>query len=466
MLKNNKNIWVFLPDGVGLRNFAFGSFQKIADNKEMSLTYWNNTKFPLKEKLGLHEISIKNAKNHAISDLYKRAKTEIELTLSYRQSKNKAYLSYRFPLRYKGIKDSIKNIIVLFLKSTHTSQKGLSRIRKNIVRFERKTPYYKQSLKQLEQCRPDVIFCTNQRPILAVSPIIAAQDLGIPTVSFIFSWDNIPKGTLVLETDYYVVWSSFMKEELLKYYPHIKKEAIIITGTPQFEGHYDTSLIVEKAIFFKNHNLDLNKKYICFSGDDVTTSPFDQYYLEDLARMVNELNNNGFQLGIIYRKCPVDFTNRHLEIVNKYREIITCIDPLWTNLGNGWDAVMPLKEDAQLLSNTLRYSELVVNVGSSMVFDAVCHETPCAYINYNTEKGTISEWNIEKIYEFIHFKSMPSAKAVSWVNCMEDFKKIIAKALDNELSLEETKKWYDKICLPPQKNASEHIIDAIHKIIH
>jgi hypothetical protein len=36
--------------------------------------------------------------------------------------------------------------------------------------------------------------------------LLAAQQLGIPTATFIFSWDNLPKATMVVETDYYV-WS-------------------------------------------------------------------------------------------------------------------------------------------------------------------------------------------------------------------------------------------------------------------
>jgi hypothetical protein len=33
--------------------------------------------------------------------------------------------------------------------------------------------------------------------------LLAAQQLGIPTATFIFSWDNLPKATMVVETDYY-----------------------------------------------------------------------------------------------------------------------------------------------------------------------------------------------------------------------------------------------------------------------
>jgi hypothetical protein len=35
--------------------------------------------------------------------------------------------------------------------------------------------------------------------------LLAAQQLGIPTATFIFSWDNLPKATMVVETDYYFV---------------------------------------------------------------------------------------------------------------------------------------------------------------------------------------------------------------------------------------------------------------------
>jgi hypothetical protein len=40
---------------------------------------------------------------------------------------------------------------------------------------------------------------------------------------------------MVVETDYYFVWSSHMKQELLYYYPYINDDQIIITGTPHLK---------------------------------------------------------------------------------------------------------------------------------------------------------------------------------------------------------------------------------------
>ena len=54
------------------------------------------------------------------------------------------------------------------------------------------------------------------------------------------------------------------------------------------------------CIYFKN-NLDVNKKYICFSGDDETTSPLDQFYLEDLANAIIRSTATGLVLGGTYQ---------------------------------------------------------------------------------------------------------------------------------------------------------------------
>ena len=186
--------------------------------------------------------------------------------------------------------------------------------------------------------------------------------------------------------------------------------------------------------------------------------------MEDIAKIVRDKNKNyDSKLGIIYRKCPVDFTGRHLSVVEEYKDVIVCIDPLWENHGNSWDTVMPLFEDNQLLANTIRYSELIINVGSSMIFDAICHNKPCAYINYNSEKGDATKWNIEKIYKFIHFKSMPSKDPVLWVNTKEDYSIVIDEVLKGDFKLEQAKKWFSKINNFP-KDSSEVLIDTIINI--
>jgi len=461
----NPKIFILLPDGIGLRNFAFTNFHQLGIENGFEITFWNATPFDL-TKLGFNEIKIVNPKIHPLTDLLKNAQIQIELNQNIKKSKDKVYNSYRFPFSYKGVKATLKTFTVKWLIFWNNSESGLNRIRKNISKNERKTKLYFDSLATLQTENPAMVFCTNQRITTAVASILAAQDLGIPTATFIFSWDNLPKGTKIIETDYYFVWSEHMKNELQYYYPQVNKNQIIVTGTPQFVPHFDKKIIESKEIFYEKHHLDFNKKYICFSGDDVTTSPNDPQYLSDVVKAVKYLNANGNNIGILFRRCPVDFSKRFDSVINENKDLITCLDPKWHKMGEGWNTILPTKEDLVLQMNTIYHSELVINLGSSMVFDFVAYEKPCGFINYDVLITEFPDWSVKKIYNFIHFRSMPTNNAVFWINSPNTIAEIIEKMLtkDSKVTVAAAQKWFEKINQHPPEKTSERIWNAIVEI--
>lgn len=461
----NPRIFILLPDGIGLRNFAFTNFHQLGIENGFEITFWNATPFDL-TKLGFNEIKILNPKIHPLTDLLKNAQIQIELNQNIKKSKDKVYNSYRFPFSYKGVKATLKTLTVKWLIFWNNSESGLNRIRKNISKNERKTKLYFDSLATLQTENPAMVFCTNQRITTAVASILAAQDLGIPTATFIFSWDNLPKGTKIIETDYYFVWSEHMKSELQYYYPQVNKNQIIVTGTPQFVPHFDKKIIESKETFYEKYHLDFNKKYICFSGDDVTTSPNDPQYLSDVVKAVKYLNTKGNNIGILFRRCPVDFSNRFDSVLNENKDLITCLDPKWKKMGEGWNTILPTKEDLVLQMNTIYHSELVINLGSSMVFDFVAYEKPCGFINYDVLNTEFPDWSVKKIYNFIHFRSMPTNNVVFWINSANTIAEIIEKMLtkDSKVTVPAAQKWFEKINQHPPEKASERIWNAIGEI--
>jgi len=456
---DKNKIFIFLPDGVGLRNFAFTNFYALAKDKGLNVTFWNNTPFPLNE-LGFDECRIHHSKSSNYTDLFKRARTQIDLNQNIKKSGDKVYDSYRFPNSNKNTKIILKNIAVKVLTNWYDSEKGIARLRKKIQQSERKTAYYKESLATLQKEKPAIVFCTNQRPLTAIAPLLAAQDLGIPTAVFIFSWDNLPKATMVVESDFYFVWSEHMKAELLFYYPYIKENQIFVTGTPQFEPHFNTNLLVSRQDFFAEYKLDPNKKYICFSGDDITTSPDDPQFLSDFADAVKTLNDKGLPLGIIFRRCPVDFSDRYDAVLQNHKNIITAIAPKWEKMGQRWNAILPTEADLALQVNTIAHTEMVINLGSSMVFDYVAFEKPCLYINYDMA-------HIKKVFKYVHFRSMPSKDAVVWVNSPDEIAAKIEKLLVNKTAtVKNAAQWFEKINQHPVNEASERILNSIHQIIN
>jgi hypothetical protein len=460
-----KKIFILLPDGVGLRNFAYTRFCETGREKGFDVVFWNMTPFDL-AALGLDEIRLDGAKTHPLTEIYKRVRQFVEFNLNIRRSGDRIYEAYRFKAPVRGVKSGLKKALTGLLIATHSTDHGLARIRKRIETLERKTGFYDKCKAVLQKEAPDFVFCTNQRHTLTVAPMLAARDLGIPNATFIFSWDNLPKGTMVVEPDWYFVWSDLMRSQLQYYYPFIKSSQVIIAGTPQFEPHYDAAWRMTRAEFCAAHGLDSQKKYICFSGDDVTSSPDDPDYLEDTARAVRQLNQSGHALGIVFRRCPVDFSGRYDDVLDRYGDVIVAVDPKWTSLSSVWSAILPQQQDNALLVNTALHCEMVVNLGSSMVFDFAAFGKPCGYFNYNQPRRRNPQWDIHRCYRFIHFRSMPDRSAVFWIDGSDSIESHILQMLENPLAVvSAAKRWFETVVRHPPFEASKRIWDGISKII-
>lgn len=461
---SKSKVLILLPDGIGLRNFAFTRFSDIAKSENLNLIYWNATPFDLMA-IGLSEKRLDNIRLHPLSDFYKTTRKHVELNSFKRGFNDPVYDTYKFPLPKGTLKRQVKALITKALITVNNSTGGLKRVRNKIKTYERSTDYYQDCIKTIRHEKPKAVFCTNQRSSTAIAPILAAQDLNIPTITFIFSWDNLPKATMVVETDFYFVWSDYMKHELLIYYPYIKEDQVVVTGTPQFENHKtNADSLDEKETFFKEYNLDLDKKYICFSGDDITTSPDDQDYLQDVAKAVTSLNEKGENLGIVFRRCPVDFSNRYDAVLKTYKDLIVPIAPKWEKISSLWNTILPTREDMKLQSQTIKYTEMVINLGSSMVFDYAVYNKPCAFINYDVPNRRLKNWSVKKIYNYVHFRSMPNDKSVVWLNSPDDISGKIEKAL-NKNNASEAQEWFKIINSHPIENASVTIVNELKKII-
>ncbi|SHG44794.1 hypothetical protein SAMN05444483_11265 [Salegentibacter echinorum] len=461
----NKKIFILVPDGVGLRNFGYTQFEKLKIEYEAELIYWNNTVFPIKDRLGFQELKINETETHKLTPLYSRARKRVELNNWANKFNDEVYHTYKFPFNTKGLKNKAKTAFIKSLIKFYNTEEGGFKIGEKIKKLERKSSKYISCKKQLEKHKPDFVFCTSQRSTQAIAPILAARDLKIPTASFIYSWDNVPKAMLVVDTDYYFVWSDLMKEQLLTYYPYIPESRVFVTGTPQFEPHFDKNLMLPKQDFFREYGLDENIKYICFSGDDTTTSPLDQYYLEDLALAVKALNNEGSNLRIIFRKAPVDTTNRYDEVLKKYKELIVSIEPAWAKMGGNWNEIFPLKEDFSLLNIICEHSELVVNICSSMVFDFALHNKACIYLDYEQPQLKKGIRDIGQNYNYVHFRSMPSRNAVGWVKSKQELKFRLKELLQEpQPMVKEAQTWFKMVAGEDAEKASQRIWNCLNEI--
>lgn len=452
-MEKNKILLLF-PDGVGIRNYLYSDVFKNA--KEDLILFHNfdpETIESIKQNTPISdEITIPKYKESVkekflrelicLSRLYHNHAKVNNYTLLTNWNWNQK--TYSKKIFYK----LIEKIAPFFKKYS-----GILKLEKKYQKAIRQNSFYDEVNKILQHTKPDSIFCSHQRAVNAAPIFAAAADLGIKTITVIFSWDNLPKARLALQADNYLVWSDYMKKELQLYYPEISADKIDVTGTPQFEFYEDENNIIEKEIFYKRYNLDPNKKIICFSGDDTKTSPDDPSYLKDIA---DELIKADLQKDyqILLRRCPVDFSGRFDVVVKEYGDLIKEAAPLWYfSALQEWNAVYPSIEDVKLLISTAFYSDIVVNVGSTMAFDFAMFNKPCAFINYDQQNKIAPHWSVKTIYQFQHFKSMPNRNAVIWLNAKEEIVDKLTQNLSFNLNMTN---WKNTV-LEDYKTASEKI---------
>ncbi|MEZ4858018.1 MAG: hypothetical protein R2781_04345 [Flavobacteriaceae bacterium] len=455
-MKKKQNIVFVVPDGVGIRNYLYSDLITHIKSKA-NLHFWTTLpQHAVQEVEKLHSVSIGYShftlpKESTFTRLYREAAKFARLLHNSKLLNNKTILG-----NWNKNRGSLKFKTLYFF--AERIGKVASKKYKHILALESKSlRYWDRKLinhykDQLNSLKPSVIFITHQR-VAFLNPIcIAAKELNIKVICTIYSWDNTPKASLAIKADVYLVWSQYMKNELSLLYPEIDSNNIIVTGTPQFEFYFDEKRRVSRKDFAKKYHLNENKKWICFSGDDIITSPYDPYYLEDVAKAVNAIPLEE-RPQIIFRRCPVDVSNRYDSVIEAYSEIITPIAPAWNTQIKSWGAVYPRIEDIDLLVNIAFHCDLVINVGSTMAHDFAVYNKPCFFINYDQKEDP--NWSVKTIYNFQHFRSMGSLDAVGWFNNKEEIKDTLLLGLQNPASIAKDKQVWMKLIVhhPLEENA-------------
>lgn len=444
-----KHVVFIVPDGVGIKNYLYSDLLKHLD-AFAKVTIWSPLpESAFKEVKSLHNIEFNYKKltlysESIVTRLLRESASFARLNYNAKKTQNETIL-----LNWRRPKGNFK--LGLLYRFAETIGSWAKSNYNRIISLERRSKQnwsstiiesYKTELKAL---KTDSIFITHQR-VTGLMPIcLAAKALNITSTTAIFSWDNLPKARLCVDTNYYILWSDWMKRDMDLFYPEIKQEQLKIAGTPQFEFYTQNDRITDRATFAKRYGLNPESKWLCFSGDDEYTSPYDPTYLNDIAEAITTIDQ---PVQLIFRRCPVDFTTRYDAILETYKDIIISIDPIWHTDAKAWVGYFSKLEDVDLQVNLAKHCDAVINLGSTMALDFATFNKPCLYLNYDTVKD--DNWCTEFIYRFHHFKSMEGLNAVGWLNSKSEIKATILAVLEADSTVGSDRKlWLKKLVLCP-----------------
>lgn len=275
---------------------------------------------------------------------------------------------------------------------------------------------------------------------------LEVKRLSITIAIFIPSWDNITtKSRLIFEPDYYLLWSEIRKNELHKYYPNSRNKPVFIVGAPQYDILLNESYYVSKNEFFRQNNLNANKPTILYalgspnflSSEYVGVKIFTELFVS------KGLNSN---YNLIIRPHPNKVTRDLQESLVNHKNIAVqqtkLADLNTANRTQNFDEIVNWV-------NTFRYSDLIINLSSTVIFDGLFFDKEIININFDPSPELKFQDFIKDINaNWIHLKLLYNHSAINYVNDFtEMFEKIESILKDEIFSPEASKQQlFEEVC--------------------
>lgn len=402
------NIVAIIPRGEVIRNFIYtGALDEVAEKANLSL-------ISVSPSESMNQMLRENYGDvHLLEEIDERwlvrIQREIIATAHNRWLWSKA-AQERARLRAAEAK-TLKQKAVWNLKKAisypFASRPGLnflSSVERSASRIFRTTDEFLDLLKKL---RPALVFNGSHiHSRVATQAVQAAQWLGIPTATFIFSWDNLTsQGRIMLPYDYYLVWNEALKRQLLELYEWIDEDQVFVTGTPQFDFHFQTDFYQGRADFCREIGADPARPLVLYSTGMANHMPGEPEIVEEIADMLKEIGGEK-QPQLMVRVYPKDLTGR-FDALKERRPDILFPKIAWEE---GW--LTPKFEDSAALVNTLRHVDFGINVASTISLELCMFDKPAVNVGYNPVGVDEAELSYATYYNFDHYRPVVESGAV------------------------------------------------------
>jgi hypothetical protein len=428
----NKVLGVVITDGVGYRNFILSDFIGEAKKEFDEVVIFSCLPKEVYSEFNL---------NCSIVEL--DVFEENFRTWFFRKAKEVTHLQLHAKGNF-GIQDNLRatysktnnprGVVTRFLhkwsKKVH-SEKWILRYNRLQQQTFKKNPITSDYKQLLKEYNINMLFFTHQRPPYIAPLVYAAEQLEVKTTAFIFSWDNLAsKGRMAGNFDYYLVWSDLMQRELLHFYSSIKANQVEVVGTPQFEPYTLDRYGMTKKEFFQRFDLEESKQTILFSCGDVSTSPNDPLYIETIAKAI-ENKEIIKEVNLLVRTSPAEEPKRFASLSEKY-PFIRWNYPLWNQARSqhqeSWSQRIPSVQDVSDLKAVLSYSDVSVNMLSTMSLDTMLFDKPVINTVFgNSENGLAND---QRFLNYAHIEKVVESNAVAIAKNKEELVAALNKSLE------------------------------------
>jgi CDP-glycerol glycerophosphotransferase (TagB/SpsB family) len=209
--------------------------------------------------------------------------------------------------------------------------------------------------------------------------------------------------------DRLIVWNDLMKEQAVEFHGY-QPDEIRVAGTPQWDMYFTDAHATTRDTFFRRVGADPSKKLIA-----VTTTPHELYPHHDhvLRVLVRALETRawGAPAQLLVRLHPRDDRRYYAAFEGVPDVIIETPFRDTVRAGDGL-AIDFTSASQQHLADTMRHSDVIVNVASTLAIEAAIVDTPVVNVAFDGEEPAPFHRSARRYYRFTHYVNITRHDAV------------------------------------------------------
>lgn len=320
-------------------------------------------------------------------------------------------------------------------------------------------PRSEEAERRLKELDPVLLVTTG--PFQYEQPAIfaAAKNLGIPTLAYIPSWDNVTtKNRLVYKYDGYVVWSEQTRRELHHFYPASRDVPVFVVGAPQFDVFFQERYYLSKQEFCSQQGLDPDLPTIVYALGSPNFLKEHHGAIEFAKRVANgEIGN----VQMLVRPHPI---HDNAELMEAFRPFAPLVR-LQETPNAGIDLNERSQDKQQIIEwiNTFRHADVVVNLSSTVTVDAAIFDKPIVNLDFDPHPGRPHQQLVKDInHSWNHFQPIAESGGVTLVNDYDEMAAAVKLYLDDPgLHRQERKQITEYVCGYVDGRCAVRMADAI-----
>jgi hypothetical protein len=308
--------------------------------------------------------------------------------------------------------------------------------------------------------RPVMLVTSNPGLILAEVPLLrTAVRRGVWSAAIDPSWDNFTNKLLPIRpVDRLIVWNELMRQQAIDFHGY-RAEAIRVLGTPQWDRYFRDGVATSREVFCRRVGADPRRVLIT-----VTTTPRPLYSHHDhvLRVLVQAIRSGRLPAAqILVRLHPRDERAHYAEFESTPEVILEKPFRDTVRAGDGL-AVDVTSDSQQHLADTLRHSQVIVNVASTIAIEAAIFDTPVVNIAFDGETESPFARSARRYYRFTHYVNITRHGAVAVAATPEELVTYVARYLqDPSLDAEARRRVVLEQCQFVDGRAAERVGDCL-----